>query len=70
MNADIVLGLKNRYNNLPTLIVSRSIEHAKNEVELFEILESFPTKFPIIWNKKKRRWKTSSFLVKPILTVD
>lgn len=52
---DFINSLKSRYIDLNPLIFQRSIEKAKNKVELFEILEDIPEP-PFSWNKKKRKW--------------
>jgi len=52
---DLLKTFKERYNVHP-LIFHRSAEHAKDELDLFEILESIPD-FPIIWDNQKRRWQ-------------
>lgn len=49
-------ALKNRYPKLHPLIFQRSLEKAKNNGELFDILESVPEECPIIWDEVKRRW--------------
>lgn len=52
--------LKQRYVNLHPLIIHRSIERAKNISDLFDILESIPDKFPILWDEDNRCWKFES----------
>jgi len=61
LNEKIVAKLKERYNLHP-LIFHRSVERAKTDVELFDILESFPNKYPVVWNDKKRCWVTTGNL--------
>lgn len=55
----LVEKLKERYSSLHPLIFHRSTEKAKNDVELFDILDSFPNKFPIAWDETSRRWQTT-----------
>ena len=62
LNENIVVKLKERYKNLHPLIFHRSVERAKTDVELFDILDSFPNKYPIVWNDKKRCWITTGNL--------
>lgn len=64
MNLDIVSKLKEHYNDLPKLIFHRSVERAKDEVELFDILDSYPKSLPLTWNAKEKRWVVSP-LIKP-----
>ena len=56
---NLVEKLKERYSHLHPLIFHRSKEKAKNDVELFDILDSFPEQFPISWNEKTRRWESA-----------
>lgn len=51
---------KNRYLDIPPLILARSIERAKTLGELFDILEDMPKEFPLIWSEADRRWKLLS----------
>lgn len=68
---EIVLALKERYNDHPILLVERSIERANNETELFDILDSVPKNMPIVWCSETRRWvNTSLFKDISILKTD
>lgn len=49
--------LRVRYANLHPLIFHRSMERAKSLVELFDILETVPKNYPIVWCEKTNRWK-------------
>jgi hypothetical protein len=62
MNVEAVEKLKERYPNLHPLIFQRSVERTNNFSELFDILESFPHKYPIVWNSENRRWMTTKDL--------
>ena len=55
MNEKIVEGLKKRYFSLHPLIFQRSLERAKNETDLFDILYKIPN-FPIVWDEKDHCW--------------
>jgi hypothetical protein len=59
VNQEVIDKLKARYADLHPLIFLRSVEHAKDVNELFEILESFPKKYPISWDEQARRWVVS-----------
>ena len=50
----IVEKLKERYKVHPVLF-QRLLERAKNEVELFDILDTMPRSFPIAWDIENRR---------------
>lgn len=58
----VVVSIKERYNHLHPLILNRSLEKAETAVELFDILDSFPQLFPVIWNDKDRCWQTTDDL--------
>ena len=64
-SSDIVSALKKRYANLPPLLLSRSIERAKNEVELFDILETVPVGLPLLWCNTRRRWVLCKLIPHP-----
>ena len=49
-------NLKKRYAHLHPLLVHRSIERAKNLIDLFEMLEQVPKKYPVVWSEEKRLW--------------
>ena len=53
----IIESLKERYKNVHPLIFHRSAERAKTAGELFDILETFPSKYPVVWDDEKHRWK-------------
>ena len=63
--SDIVSALKNRYAGLSPLLLSRSIERARTEVELFDILDTVPGEFPLAWSINQRRWLTCELLSLP-----
>ena len=53
---DVQKALKERHFKLHPLIFQRSLEKAENNTELFDILETVPEKYPIVWDDKKRAW--------------
>ena len=53
---DVQKALKERHLKLHPLIFQRSLEKAKSNAELFDILETVPEKYPIVWDDKKRAW--------------
>ena len=59
MNQEVIDKLRERYVDLHPLIFLRSVEHAKDVGELFEILESFPKKYPVAWDEQARCWAVS-----------
>jgi hypothetical protein len=58
ISQNIIKSLKERYHALHPLIFHRSVERAKNDVELFDILDSVPSFFPIVWCDSERKWIT------------
>ena len=56
VNHSIAKHLKQRYNNIHPLIFQRSLDRAIDDADLFDILDSFPNKYPVVWNNNERRW--------------
>jgi hypothetical protein len=63
MNKKVLEGFKKRYKDIHPLIFQRSIDHAKSEGELFDILENLPEEYPIVWDEKERNWVTTDDLL-------
>lgn len=55
--------LRERYDAVPEVLFRRSVAHAKNEVELFDILDTIPDGLPVVWDPAAHRWKR---LVEPL----
>ena len=55
--------LRKRYPKLHLLVFQRSVEKARNDVELFDILESIPEEMPVLWDEKLRRWVNTDDLM-------
>jgi len=66
LNDDIVETLRNRYNSIHPLIFQRSLDRARDDADLFDILDSFPNKYPAVWNNKERRWVVTGDLFQKI----
>lgn len=56
LDPNIVDKLKERYSNVHPLIFHRSQERAKTAGELFDILDSIPDQYPLIWCESSHRW--------------
>ena len=56
LDSTVVEKLKLRYPDMHPLIFHRSVEHAKTNGELFDILESYPNKYPLVWCEVTSRW--------------
>ena len=54
MDNDLVDKLRERYPSMHPLMFQRSVERTKNFNDLFDVLETFQTKFPIVW--EAGRW--------------
>lgn len=52
----VIESLKKRYEKLHPLLLHRSVEHSKSNGDLFDILDTVPKKYPIIWCEENRRW--------------
>lgn len=47
---------RKRYEHIHPLIFNRSCSYAKSPGDLFDILETIPQKYPIIWDEQKHQW--------------
>lgn len=56
ISEEIVSKLRERYSNIDPFIFHRSLERAKSDSDLFDILDSFPAKYPVVWCELSRRW--------------
>jgi len=56
-------ALRNRYPDVHPLIFQRSVEKAKTNGELFDILETIPQEFPLVWCEEKRVWEYTDDLL-------
>jgi len=53
---DVQKALKKRYAHLHPLIFHRSLEKCATNGELFDILDSIPEGYPLVWDENNRRW--------------
>lgn len=49
-------ALRERYKKVHPLIFQLSINYAKTDGELFDILETIPENLPITWDQTNRKW--------------
>ena len=54
----IIQKLKERYSDLHPLLFHRSVERSKTNGDLFDILDTLPKKYPIMWSETSSRWMT------------
>jgi len=59
LSKDLVDKLKERYAELHPLIFYRSFSRARSDSDLFDILDTVPVKFPIVWSDIDNRWNTT-----------
>lgn len=63
MDEELIGKMRLRYSSIHPLIFQRSVERSRNFSELFNILESFQHKYPIVWNMENRNWEVTKDLV-------
>lgn len=59
ITSDLLIALRQRYSGVYPLIFLRSVERASTPGEAFDILESIPQEYPIVWDDNIRRWVTT-----------
>lgn len=52
----IIQKLREKYPDLHPLLFHRSVERAKSNGHLFDILSTIPDNFPLVWNEELSRW--------------
>lgn len=58
---ELIAALKTKYVIHP-LLFHRSKEKAKTAGELFDMLDTMPKIFPIIWDEENKKWITTKDL--------
>jgi hypothetical protein len=58
LDEKIVAKLKEKYSNLHPLLFQRSVERAKSNGDLFDIVDTVLDKYPLSWNEKENRWSS------------
>jgi hypothetical protein len=53
---EIQKALKERYSDTHPLLFHRSLERAKTNGELFDLLDGMPDP-PVVWDEDNREWK-------------
>lgn len=53
----VIEVFRKRYSHLHPLMFHRSVEKARDASNLFDILESVPEKYPVVWDEKVRAWR-------------
>jgi hypothetical protein len=62
ISEELLKTLKAKYSDIHPLLFLRSKERAKTGGELFDLLDTMPTQFPITWNEENKRWATTKDL--------
>lgn len=62
LDPTIIEKLRERYPDLHPLLFHRSVERAKSNGDLFDILDTIPKKYPLIWCETTYRWVTANEL--------
>lgn len=58
----IIEKLRERNSTLHPLLFHRSVEHAKSNGDLFDILETIPKEYPLVWSDETHSWKKADDL--------
>jgi hypothetical protein len=58
----IIQGLRDRYPDIHPLLFHRSLERARGNGDFFDILDSIPKKYPLVWCEASYRWVTADDL--------
>jgi hypothetical protein len=53
---EVQLALRDRFSHIHPLMFIRSVERSKSDSELFDILDTMPKQYPVVWNDDQRRW--------------
>lgn len=62
LDSKIVEKLRIRYEEVHPLLFHRSLDRAKSNGELFDILDTLPKEYPIYWCEESNCWKSTSDL--------
>lgn len=68
LDQNVVTKLKEKYSHLHPLLFARSVERARSNGDLFDIVDTVPKTFPVVWNEKEYRWQsvTDLYLIKEL----
>jgi hypothetical protein len=62
MRHEVVRKLRERYAAIHPTIFLSSLAKATSLADLFDMLDTVPSDFPIRWNATDRRWATNDLL--------
>jgi hypothetical protein len=63
LDQKIVDALRIRYSRVHPLLFHLSVEKAKSNGDLFDILDTVPEVYPVIWDEVSCRWVTTDDLL-------
>ncbi len=52
---EIIESLAKKFSSVHQVLFARIVERANDETELFDILDTMPDSFPMMWDSDKRR---------------
>ncbi len=61
-------ALRQRYSYLHPLLFHRSAAKARTDGDLFDMLDTCPDAYPLIWDEASRSWQYTDNLLQAILT--
>jgi hypothetical protein len=64
---DVQIALRERYSKIHPLLFHRCVERTKSNGELFDMLESLPEEYPIVWDEESKSWISTNLLQEQIL---
>ncbi len=70
INSELIAKLQERYNHVMPLIFHRSVERARSAGDLFDILETMPKNYPIIWDDESHMWIVTNDLLQSLSFVN
>lgn len=56
IDQQVVEKLKEKYKDIHPLIFHRSLERAKSAGDLFDILDTIPGDYPLMWSEEQHKW--------------
>jgi hypothetical protein len=70
LDQTVVAKLKETYSQLHPLLFHRSLERSKTNGDLFDIIDTVPKVYPLLWNEEDNRWSTVSdpYLIEQFLS--
>jgi len=60
---DVQKALRKRYEYVHPLLFLRSMERAKTDGELFDILYTMPDELPLVWSEEDHLWHVTEDLL-------